>query len=129
MSCESHWEEKVSLVDGNKWRPIQTYIKKPKGSLTKQEPNRAQKKMIYTKKQKDQGKKSFHYLWLRVSQETKISEQNFNVNSKYHIPTAAISFFSLLKTEIIINNINLNQNDQKLKMEYSKQNQSDTLKK
>ena len=21
MSCESHWEENVSLADGNKWRP------------------------------------------------------------------------------------------------------------
>ena len=24
MSCESHWEENVSLVDGNKWRPSRT---------------------------------------------------------------------------------------------------------
>ena len=22
MSCESHWEESVSLADGNKWRPF-----------------------------------------------------------------------------------------------------------
>ena len=22
MSCDSHWEENVSLADGNKWRPM-----------------------------------------------------------------------------------------------------------
>ena len=84
--------------------------------------------MIYTNKQKDQRKKSIYYLWLRVGQETKISEQNFNMKSKYHIPTATISFFSLSKKEIFKSNLNLKQNDQKPKNEYSKQNQSNTLK-
>ena len=46
---------------------------------------------------------------MRVSQETKISEQNFNVKSKYHIPTATISFFSLSKKEIFKSNLNLNK--------------------
>ena len=49
----------VMLYNGIKFTPIQTYIKKPKGRLSKQKPNRGQKKMIYTNKQKDQRKKAF----------------------------------------------------------------------
>ena len=28
MSCESHWEENVSLADGNKWQPYKQGLKK-----------------------------------------------------------------------------------------------------
>ena len=34
MSCESHWEENVSLADGNKWRPPKNYRPVSLTSLT-----------------------------------------------------------------------------------------------
>ena len=119
----------IMLYNGIKLHSDSNLPKETKRKVIRAETKQSTKENDIHQETKRPRKKSIHYLWLRVSQETKISEQNLNVKSKYHISTAAISFFSLSKKEVITININLKQNDQKLKTEYSKQNRSNTFNK